>query len=158
MSIHTLETTVEIGASIGRIWAVMTDLERYHEWNPYLVRVFDIRGALEVGCRFRVEVRWHDRGGAFATERITRCDPPSRGPDGVRGASLEYAFEGLPATLGMVRELRLQTLTELPSGRVRYVTRESFRGWATALVSFERVRRGLEMHAEALAKRAVEGA
>lgn len=158
MRLPDIELSVEIDAPIDRVWAVMTDLERYSEWNPYLVSVTDIRGALGVGCRFHVETRWHDGGGSSAVERITRFEAPAPGPDGARIAALEYVFEGLPAKLGMVRERRVQTLAELSHGRVRYATLESFSGWAARMVPIERVRSGLERHAAALVTRATSTA
>lgn len=33
----TLETTIDINASIERIWAILTDFAHYSEWNPFII-------------------------------------------------------------------------------------------------------------------------
>lgn len=37
--VHTISTEINIPAPIEAVWAVLTDLAGYAEWNPYLVRV-----------------------------------------------------------------------------------------------------------------------
>ena len=57
-----VEHRVEISASPETVWALLTDLESYPEWNPYSRRV---EGTLEVGEVVRVEVRHRGVRDAF---------------------------------------------------------------------------------------------
>jgi hypothetical protein len=51
MSVY--QTTFEINASASRVWQVLTDLERYAEWNP---QIPSASGRLEVGQRIRLRL------------------------------------------------------------------------------------------------------
>jgi hypothetical protein len=48
-----LRSEVEIEAPLARVYAVLTDFARYHEWNPYLPVV---RGELTVGGKLAIEL------------------------------------------------------------------------------------------------------
>jgi hypothetical protein len=48
-----LRSEVEIDAPPARVYAVLTDFARYHEWNPYLTSV---RGQLAAGNRLQLEL------------------------------------------------------------------------------------------------------
>ena len=48
-----LRSEVEIEASPERVYAVLTDFDRYAEWNPFLTAV---RGQLQVGAVLAVEL------------------------------------------------------------------------------------------------------
>ena len=43
---YEIQTEIEIAASAPAIWAILTDFERYPEWNPF---VREIRGHFKVG-------------------------------------------------------------------------------------------------------------
>jgi hypothetical protein len=45
---HQLDTTIDIEASPDTVWSVLTDLERYPDWNPFIVSAV---GDLTVGER-----------------------------------------------------------------------------------------------------------
>jgi hypothetical protein len=49
-----LETTIQIDAPPSAVWAVLTDTDRYGEWNPF---VRSIEGELRPGQRIRVRLR-----------------------------------------------------------------------------------------------------
>ena len=47
------QTTFDINAPASRVWQVLTDLERYAEWNP---QIPSASGRLEVGGRIRLRL------------------------------------------------------------------------------------------------------
>jgi uncharacterized protein YndB with AHSA1/START domain len=35
----SIETSIAIAAPIDHVWSILTALDRYADWNPYLVRI-----------------------------------------------------------------------------------------------------------------------
>jgi hypothetical protein len=48
-----IRTEIDIRASADRVWEVLTDIERYPEWNPFITRA---SGDLREGGRLRVRI------------------------------------------------------------------------------------------------------
>ena len=146
------EAEILVDAPTEVVWSVVADLDRYPEWNPFVVRV-DVRdgGEPAVGSDLTLHVRWASGRGLRSHERITRLEP---------GRALEYEFAGPIPRLGMVRARRLQTLEPAGDGRTRYRSDESFSGWLVKLMplgavqdGFDRQAAALKVRAEALASR-----
>jgi hypothetical protein len=144
----TAESSIEIAAPVDLVWQVMIDVDRYREWNPFIVSI-DSDGKITVGSSMTLHVRWEGGGGASSGERVTRMDAPIGG----KGA-FEYSFTGWMHTLAMVRATRVQTVEELAPRSTRYHTRESFGGWLAGAIPLKKVQRGFELHAQALKTRA----
>lgn len=49
-----ISSSVYIRDSVDRVWAVLTDFERFHEWNPFLV---EAAGRAEPGARLTLRLR-----------------------------------------------------------------------------------------------------
>lgn len=102
---------IEIRASPERVWAVLSDVERWHEWTPSVIRIERLdRGPLAVGSRARVhqpklpvtdwEVTSLDEGKAFTWIAVNpgvrviarhRIEPTERGSR----VQLSTDFEGV---------------------------------------------------------------
>jgi hypothetical protein len=145
--VPTATANAEIEAPLEKVWQVMLDVQRYGEWNPFIVKV-DADGPVRVGGRFVLHVRWPGGGGATSGEQVTRLDGPSAGR-----ASWSYVFTGLLSLIGAVRAIRVQSL-ETVGAKTRYSTREDFSGWLTFALPIKKVQAGFDLHAAALKKRA----
>jgi hypothetical protein len=146
------ETSID--APIDAVWAVMTDTQRYPEWNPF-VREIECAQPPVVGTPIRLHVAFASGKQVVSPERITVLEPPYD-DDGTRRATLAYVFEGWPARLGLVRGTRWQRLSQSPGGPTRYETVEEFSGPLVPLAGPARVEDGFRRHAAALKQRAEE--
>src|SRR4051794_23074055 len=151
MSRHPF-AAIDIDAPLDAVWAVMTDTERYPEWNPFVVRVESAQPPA-VRTPIRLHVEFAGGKQAVSPERITVLDPPYD-DEGIRRATLAYVYEGLPAKLRLVRGTRWQRLHQKSTGPTRYETVEEFTGPLVALAGPDRVEEGFVRHAEALKRRA----
>lgn len=64
-----LRSEVEIEAPLSRVYAVLTDFARYHEWNPYLPVV---RGELAVGSTLTLELSLPEGKSYELSPEVTR--------------------------------------------------------------------------------------
>jgi hypothetical protein len=146
------EWEIEIHAPIGVVWAAMTDVARYPEWNPFIVAV---GGEMRLGAVVTLHVAWAGGGGTTAVERVTRLDPPAQAESGgAQRAAMEYRFTGWLSRLNLVNGSRLQALEQAPGAPTLYRTTEIFRGLLAAAVPLAKVQKGFELHARALKQRA----
>lgn len=100
------ETTIEIDAPPARVWAIISDVERWHEWTPSITRIERLdRGPMRVGSKARVK----QPKLAASTYEITIWEP-NRGFDwvtrsgGVTGVGkhwIEPVDGGSRVTLGV---------------------------------------------------------
>lgn len=144
--------TVSIDAPIETVWTVMTDIDAYGEWNPFLFRA-ECPSPPKPGDPIVLHVRWRNGRTSRSPERVTLVEPPYGDGDDWR-ATLAYVYEGLPARLGLVRGTRWQRLRQEPGGPTVYDTVEEFSGPLVPLAGPARVADGFRRHADALKRRA----
>jgi hypothetical protein len=139
-----LRTEVQIARPPERVWEVLTDFSRYHEWNPFIT---NIKGDLSAGSR--LEVTLSPPEGREMTVRPTVT--LSNGPNELRWLGHLW-FKGL-----FDGEHFFQC-HELESGHTRFVHGENFQGVLVRFVgpTLTRVARGFVYMNQALKKR-VEG-
>lgn len=111
---HELHTEIEIDRPPSSVWAVLTDLEHYHEWNPFIV---EAAGVVAVGERLRN--RLQPPGGRAMTFRPTVTAVEPRTVFGWLGRL------GLP---GLFDGLHRFALHETASGGTHLTHSEQFRG------------------------------
>jgi hypothetical protein len=142
--VRAFSATIDIGAPPAEVWAILTDLGRYREWNPLFV---EAAGNVAVGQRIMLRSR-HPANGRLMTvrPRIAVAEP---------GTELRWA-SSLP---GVISGEHSFTLSAAGSG-TRLVQAESFRGllarfpgrtWANADASFRALNEALKERAEARA-------
>jgi hypothetical protein len=137
----TMSATIQIDAPQMTVWAVLTDLNSYPEWNP-LFR--EASGQIAVGKRITLRTV-HPANGRLMTvkPKITAADP---------GTELRWV-SSLP---GVISGEHSFTLTQADGG-TRLVQAETFRGllvpfsgrtFARSDVSFQGLNEALKKRAE----------
>jgi uncharacterized membrane protein len=129
---RTFEITIEIAAPPSRVWAVMSDLERWHEWTPSITSVQRLDdGPIRTGSRARVKqpklagsvfevTTWNpDRGFDWVTK--------SPGIQGLGRHRIEPSPRGARVTLSVTFSGLLSGLVAMVFGgsTARYITMEA---------------------------------
>jgi hypothetical protein len=141
--VKTVSAVIEIGAPPAEVWAVLTDLSRYPEWNPHIRA-----GAGRVVAGNRLTLRMHPPKGRPVTIRplILTAVP-----------GVEWRLRGgLPGILGRLifTGEHSFTLTAVGGG-TRLMQSEDFRGALVPLIgrALTAAQRSFQEHNEALKKR-----
>jgi hypothetical protein len=104
--VRDFHLTIDIDAPPERVWAVMSDVERWHEWTPSITSVVRLDdGPLRVGSRARVKQPRLAR----STYEVTLCEPhrgfewvtTSAGVTGIGTHWIEPVDGGSRVTLGV---------------------------------------------------------
>ena len=142
---RSVRAEIEIAAPIDRVWGILTDLERYSEWNPFTARA---ESTLRVGDPIALYPRLIGNRAYRWSERVCRNEPYDLCWDLTLGARFVLTAE------------RCQTLTALGEDRTHYVSEDRFNGALAPVVMaiFGRaMQRGFEDCAAGLKKRAESG-
>ena len=115
-----IEHSIDIAASPQAVWDVLTDVDAYSEWNPFLT--FD-RAPVAVGDRLSVTIRPGRRKMTFRPT-VTAFE-----------TGREISWLGRLLAPRIFDGAHTLALESLPNGDTRFCQREVFRG---ALVSFMR--------------------
>jgi hypothetical protein len=140
---------VEVDAPAEVTWEVVTDFDRYPEWNPFTVRV-DTTG--EVGADVLLHLPSPDKAGeTFTTLEHVRV---KRAPSADAPGHLQYdTADSIPGMLAV----RDQWVEDLGDGRSSYRTTDVFTGEIAQVVfdlQAEWVKAGFDATALALKDRA----
>ena len=140
-----VEHSLEIDASASVVWQLLTDLERYPDWNPYSRRV---EGTLRVGEVVRVEAHLHDEV-RLVDNRVTRVE-----------VNRALCWQSLNWYRALAQGTRCRFLEPLRNGRVRLRHHEVMQGPLAGLIERlyrARIEEGLRLVDDAL-KQAAEKA
>ena len=137
-------TEREIGAPPADVWAVLTDLGSYREWNPL---VTDASGRAEAGERIAIRIQLTDRRPAKMSATVTVADPPRK---------LEWV--GRLRVPGLFTGRHTLELEPLADGRTRLRNRERASGLLVPLVVPRGAAADYEAMNRALADRVAERA
>ncbi len=66
------QTTFEVNATADRVWRVLTELDRYADWNPQIPR---ISGDVRPGSRIDLRLALPDRSPMNLSATIEECQP-----------------------------------------------------------------------------------
>ncbi len=138
-----IETTIDINAPIAELWRILTDLPRYGEWNPLVVRA---SGSLTVGKRLEIAVRLPGSKSMSFTPVLVALVPQKE----IRW----LGTFGIPVLFAGEHSF---LLTSLSHETTRFIHSERFTGIFPPLVGsqwYERVRQGFGSMNHALKERA----
>lgn len=110
---------VEIDAPIDHVWKILTDIDRYADWNPFTPKV---ETTLQIGAPVHLHVHLVGDRPMHRVETVTRNEPYTLGWDMKMGARFLLYAE------------RVQVLTTIDENRTRYMTEDCFTGWLRPIV------------------------
>jgi uncharacterized protein YndB with AHSA1/START domain len=70
-----LRTEIDIAAPPARVWEVLTDFARYHEWNPFIT---SISGELVVGEELAITVSPPESSEMAFRPKLVACEEPQK--------------------------------------------------------------------------------
>src|SRR5437868_864688 len=111
---RNIAATIELDASPERVWSVLSDVDDYVNWNPFIT---SLAGRLSVGEKLVVRIKPPDGRPMTFHPTVTEVEP------GLRLAWLGHL--GVP---GIFDGTHTFTLAPLPDGRTQLVQSESFSG------------------------------
>ena len=144
-----LKSQIEIQASPGRVWEILSDFKSYREWNPFITYIL---GEARVGTRINMKIR-------PAGSRTWEFRPKVLVSDYPR----ELRWLGSLWIRGLFDGEHVFTIHALSENCVSFVQSERFRGilvplipryfWDQSLEGFRLMNEALKVRAEVRAER-----
>lgn len=137
-----IRTEIEINASAEKVWKILTDLENFSEWNPFVVKA---QGNAKEGQTLKIEVQIPDSRLMKFTPLVLKSEP-----------NKELRWVGT-SPLGSFRGEHFYQIETLGENKVRFIHGENFSGWLVRLTWFlegKRLEKAYQLMNEALKKRA----
>ena len=115
-----ISTEIEIDAPAGKVWAILTNLEKFVDWNPFIREA-----AGEVIAGSKLKVRIEPPGGKVMTftPTVTRVVPDS-----------EFRWMGRLLIPGLFDGEHIFMIETSGENTVRFIQREQFRGLLVSLL------------------------
>ena len=115
----TLQTEIVINAPAEKVWSILTDFEKFPQWNPFILKV---EGTAKVNSRLRVELKNGNGVSVFKPNVLV--------------AEKNKAFEWLgslpiPGLFNGQHYFRIETLSQT---QVKFVHGEEFTGLLAGLI------------------------
>ena len=140
-----IRTETTIDASPERVWEVLTDLESFADWNPFIT---EASGRVVEGDRLALRMSPPDGRAMNFRPTVTKADP-----------GRELRWLGHLGVHGIFDGEHYFRLEELPGGRTSLVHGEKFTGLTVPLFggTLDKTERGFELLNEALRERCEGG-
>ncbi len=139
-----LHSEIEITASAGRTWLILTDFASYPRWNPFIRRI----SGEPTGEHLEVRLEPPDSRGMTFKPKVLNAEP-----------NRELRWLGHLLVPGLFDGEHFFTIQPLEDNRVRFIQREAFKGLLVPLSArsldtntqrgFEETNRALKERAEA---------
>ena len=141
---YTITVDIEIEAPVEKAWEILSDLERYGEWNPFLIKVESNK---VLGDPTILHVKWIGAKKSFIQPEILTGYEENK--------KICWGMSWKPSFL--LKANRCQTLQQLSENRCTYRSEETFSGLFSHLTVFlfkKKIVDGFEATARALKERA----
>jgi hypothetical protein len=138
-----LRTEIEINTSPERVWKILTDFDKYEQWNPFIHKII---GQPKQGARIEIHIETPGGKNRKYGPTLTKVD---------EGRELRWL--GKSSLPGFLNGEHIFAIEQLGPQRIRFVQREVFDGLLTSLFGKSLdtdVRQGLEEMNRALKERA----
>ncbi len=109
-----LSTQVEIGASVKTVWSILTDLESFSEWNPFIRQA---EGEVKEGRQLRIRIEPPGGKAMMFKPTVTSVEPKR-----------EFRWLGHFLLPGLFDGEHIFELSSLGEHRTRLNQRETFKG------------------------------
>jgi len=139
-----LRTEIEIQASAGRVWQILTDFANFPNWNPFIRLA---KGEPRIGAQLEVFMKPSGAKGMTFRPLVLKAEP-----------NRELRWLGHLLVPGLFDGEHIFTIEPLGANRVRFVQREIFTGllvplfmrWlhTETLRGFEEMNHALKIRAE----------
>lgn len=139
-----VHTQIDINAPVRKVWKLITDLEGYVDWNPFVVMG---QGPIRQGEKITVRAEPDGAPGKTFRPVITRLVPEK-----------ELRWLGHFILPGLVDGEHIHILEPLDENRTRYIHDDEFSGWLLPMVwpklehvtriGFEKMNMALKNHLE----------
>ncbi len=135
-----LRTEIEINATPERVWQILTDTEKFPEWNPFIHR---FKGNLVVGETLNVFLGESPTKGMTFRPQVLAVTP-----------NRAFRWLGHLFINGIFDGEHIFEIEPLDTNRIRFIQREKFNGILVPVFNFDSTRRGFEAMNRALKERA----
>ncbi|MFY0626131.1 MAG: SRPBCC domain-containing protein [Reichenbachiella sp.] len=109
-----LYTEIVINASTEKVWEILTDFDKYSEWNPF---VKSITGKFEVGCKLTATLVQPESKPMVIKPNILRIKK-----------NTEFAWLGHLLIPGIFDGEHMFEMEVMDNGKTRFIQRERFKG------------------------------
>lgn len=138
-----VRTEIEINSVPERVWMILTNFEKYDQWNPFIKRII---GQAKEGAKIEIHIETPGGKKRKYEPTVTKVE---------EGHELRWL--GKSSIPGFLNGEHIFTIDPLQTGRVRFVQREIFNGLLTPLFGKSLdtdVKQGFEEMNNALKERA----
>jgi hypothetical protein len=111
---YQLRTEILINASPGKVWSVLTDFEKYPEWNPFIKFV---KGNPIAGEKISVRLEPPDEKGMTISPKVLKVD-----------YNREFRWKGQLFIPGLFDGEHIFELKDNVNGTTTFIHRENFSG------------------------------
>uniref|UniRef100_UPI00321727A8 SRPBCC domain-containing protein n=1 Tax=uncultured Draconibacterium sp. TaxID=1573823 RepID=UPI00321727A8 len=125
-----ITTTIQINASSEIIWKILTDFEKYPEWNSF---VKSVTGEVKAGNKIKVKIEPPEEKGMSFKPKIMTCE-----------ANKELSWIGHFLLPGIFDGEHKFELTDNGNGTTTFKQSEKFKGILVGILNIENTKKGFE--------------